>query len=132
MFVLELRIDGAPIIKIMQLPRKNNNHSVEMQHSVATPTYLVHRALDNVLAYLTWGWQTAPSAALEQLSEVPFPSASPAGWLPLYTMVTFRPDISYSTLKRKAERQDRILGWGTAAAVLGIIGYAGLKWTAKR
>lgn len=109
---------------------------VEMQHSVATPAYLLHRALDNVLAHLTRGWQAAPSTAVQQLSEVPFPSSSPAGWLPLYSMVTFRPDISYSTLKRKAERQEQVVRWvggiGTTAALLGIIGFAGLKLVAKR
>jgi kynurenine 3-monooxygenase len=38
-------------------------------------------------------------------------------------MVTFRPDISYSTAKRKAEGQARIitaLGWWTAS--LGVLG----------
>jgi len=109
---------------------------VEMQHSVATPVYLFRRALNNVLAHLTRRWQAAPSAAVEQLSEVPFPSPSPAGWLPLYSMVTFRPDISYSTLKRKADRQERVVrlvgGIGTAAVFLGIIGIAGLKSVAKR
>lgn len=49
----------------------------------------------------------------------------PKGWVPLYTMVTFRPDISYATAKHKVARQSRILatvGWiGTA-----IVGMAGL------
>lgn len=69
-----------------------------------------------------------PSSVGPQLSRTPFPSASPAGWIPLYTMVTFRPDISYGTAKRKAESQHRWvarMGWyGTA---LGIIVFAGLS-----
>ena len=57
------------------------------------------------------------------LSHVTFPTSKPAGWVPLYTMVTFRPDISYSTAKRKAERQGRIissLGW--CAMSVGVFG----------
>lgn len=45
----------------------------------------------------------------EPLSRIAFPTANPRGWLPLYTMVTFRPDISYATARRKAARQDIIL-----------------------
>lgn len=64
------------------------------------------------------------------LSQQTFPTTSPAGWIPQYTMVSFRPDISYETVKRKAERQQKILaglGWcGTAGGILGLT-YAGLK-----
>jgi len=54
----------------------------------------------------------------EPLSRIAFPTADPSGWLPLYTMVTFRPDISYATAKRKAARQATIL---TAIARLGAV-----------
>ena len=40
---------------------------------------------------------------------VTFPAGRPRGWLPLYTMVTFRPDISYANAKRKAGEQARVM-----------------------
>ena len=102
-----------------------------MRHSVATPSYLFFRALDNLFSIVTLRWQNAPLSAGPLLSRTPFPSASPGGWLPLYTMVTFRPDISYSTAKRKAERQHTVLSAllfvGSAASVLGLT-VASLKW----
>ena len=61
------------------------------------------------------------------LSRVAFPSKPPRGWIPLYTMVTFCPDISYATAKKKAERQTQTLKtvglYGTVvlgAATLGL------------
>ncbi|THH33877.1 hypothetical protein EUX98_g231 [Antrodiella citrinella] len=97
----------------------------EMRHSVTTPAYLFRKALDNSLASLfsppTESYTTTGSAA-------PFPTSSPSGWLPLYTMVTFRPDISYATAKRKARRQGEILsyaGWATAVVTLGATAVAG-------
>ena len=42
--------------------------------------------------------------------------------MPLYTMVTFRPDIGYETAKSKAERQTSILNaLGIGAGVFGVI-----------
>ncbi|KAH8833837.1 FAD/NAD-binding domain-containing protein [Flagelloscypha sp. PMI_526] len=60
----------------------------------------------------------ALSAALEFYSTNPRP---PSAWLPLYTMVTFRPDISYATAKRRAHRQSTILtvlAWTNIAVLL--------------
>ncbi|KAI0780809.1 FAD/NAD-P-binding domain-containing protein [Trametes elegans] len=96
---------------------------VEMRHSVTTLAYRFRKALDNVLYALNRTHVTAQDVA-PALARTPFPNA-PSGWLPLYTMVTFRPDISYSTARRKFERQTEILqtaGWlsagaGAAAAV---------------
>ena len=51
---------------------------------------------------------------------VTFPAGRPRGWLPLYTMVTFRPDISYANAKRKAAKQARVIG------KLGIVGSVAL------
>jgi kynurenine 3-monooxygenase len=39
------------------------------------------------------------------LSETTFPPGAAQGWISLYTMVTFRPDISYATAQRKAREQ---------------------------
>lgn len=105
--------------------------SVEMRHSVTTPAYIFRKMLDNVLFSLS-RTQTVTVASLGPLlSRVPFPPGRPRGWIPLYTMVTFRPDISYATAKKKAERQSRILmiaGWiGTAAMGITSIG---ITWLA--
>lgn len=90
-----------------------------MRHSVTTPAYLFRKTLDNILASL-FSSPTLPYA--NEKFGVPFATSNPSGWLPLYTMVTFRPDISYATAKRKARRQGEILsyaGWVTAVATLG-------------
>ncbi|GJE90845.1 hypothetical protein PsYK624_069890 [Phanerochaete sordida] len=102
----------------------------EMRHSVTTPAYLFRKSLDNILYYLT-----APGASLVRPEELnaraaaqqePFPATHPAGWLPLYTMVTFRPDISYATVRRKARRQGDILGYATWAAAAVTVGTLGI------
>ncbi|KAI0950543.1 hypothetical protein AcV7_010451 [Taiwanofungus camphoratus] len=96
---------------------------VEMRHSVTTPTYHFYKALDNILYGLT-AKKTSSNGLIPLLSREPFPTSTPSGWLPLYTMVTFRPDISYSTAKRVASKQRRILkyiGWVNAAVGAGMI-----------
>ncbi|KAF7984033.1 hypothetical protein HWV62_17549 [Athelia sp. TMB] len=95
---------------------------VEMRHSVTTPVYLFRKMLDNVLFSLSsrkHGSAARAGPLNPLLARVAFPGA-PRGWLPLYTMVTFRPDISYATARRKAERQAQIVvaaGWVGAAAL---------------
>ena len=63
------------------------------------------------------------------LAKIPYPPGKPKGWLPLYTMVTFRPDISYAAVKRKAASQATVLTviiWiGVATATLCVAG----TWT---
>lgn len=95
-----------------------------MRYSVTTPGYLFHKALDNILYALTAD-QVAPDLSKSELLQDPFPTRVPTGWLPLYNMVTFRPDISYATVKRKALRQKEILtyaGWASAALTVGTLG----------
>jgi len=106
--------------------------SVEMRHSVATPAYLFRRSLDLLFSYFTPRAQVMPPEVEKGLSQITFPSAtaSPRGWVPLYTMVTFRPDISYAVAKRKAERQDKIisdLAWGITTLGCLAIGVAAWK-----
>ncbi|KAJ6596802.1 hypothetical protein DFH09DRAFT_101507 [Mycena vulgaris] len=97
---------------------------VEMRHSVTTPSYMFRKTVDALLYSLTARANISLSSMVPLLSRVPFASEI-SGWLPLYTMVTFRPDVSYATAKRRAERQSRILsalGWvGT-----GVLGAAGV------
>ncbi|KAJ7470674.1 FAD/NAD-binding domain-containing protein [Mycena latifolia] len=96
---------------------------VEMRHSVTTPAYMFRKAVDALLYSLTARGNISLPSLVPLLSRVPFASEV-SGWLPLYTMVTFRPDVSYATAKRRAERQSRILsvlGWvGTGS--LGVAG----------
>jgi len=100
---------------------------VEMRHSVTTPAYLFRKMIDNTFAALT-----APHvpllSLLTELGKEPtgFRPSSARGWLPLYTMVTFRPDISYSTAKKKAERQSNIITT-IGAASLGVGILAGMR-----
>ncbi|KAI9065161.1 FAD/NAD-P-binding domain-containing protein [Trametes sanguinea] len=101
------------------------NNYVEMRHSVTTLSYRFRKALDNLLYSLNFRHVTAKDV-VPALSNKTF-STSVRGWLPLYTMVTFRPDISYSTVVRKHKRQSEILeaaAWYTGAAT--IAGMAGI------
>ena len=81
--------------------------------------------MDNILYSLT-----AQQAIPEGISRAPplrkdaFPTDRPSGWLPLYTMVTFRPDIGYATAKRESYRQAQILNyatWATTAVTVGTV-----------
>lgn len=101
-----------------------------MRHSVTTPGYIFRKMIDNVFAALTAPHLSflslAPNLAKEPTG---FSPAASRGWLPLYRMVTFRPDISYGSAKRKAERQNAIIqGIGIASLGIGIcIGLAGVR-----
>ena len=95
-----------------------------MRHSVTTPAYLFRHALDNILYALT-AEQVAPDLTQPALLADAFPTRAPTGWLPLYNMVTFRPDISYATVRRKAVEQRRLLthaSWAGAALTVGVFG----------
>ncbi|KAJ7172573.1 hypothetical protein C8R46DRAFT_1161974 [Mycena filopes] len=68
------------------------------------------------------------SSLVPLLARVPFASDI-SGWIPLYTMVTFRPDVGYATAKRRAERQSHILtslGWA-GTGVLGAVGLSVMR-----
>lgn len=94
-----------------------------MRHSVTTPIYLFKKALDNLLYTIT---SSKDPLALDtrSLASVPFPPHIPIGWLPLYTMVTFRPDISYGMARKKAAKQSVILSFvgRLGTVVLGATG----------
>lgn len=91
-----------------------------MRHSVTTPIYLFKKALDDLLYTITSS-KNSLGLATWSLDTVPFPSPNPAGWLPLYTMITFRPDISYATARKKVAKQSAILSFAgcLGTAVLG-------------
>ncbi|KAG9318800.1 hypothetical protein JVU11DRAFT_901 [Chiua virens] len=96
---------------------------IEMRHSVTTPSYLFKKALDNILYTITSS-KNSLALVTRSLAIVPFPSPIPTGWLPLYTMVTFRPDISYATARKKATKQSAILSsvGHLGTVVLGAVG----------
>ncbi|EJU05420.1 FAD/NADP-binding domain-containing protein [Dacryopinax primogenitus] len=98
---------------------------MEMRHHVITPIYRFRRVVDRLLS--TFAPFVSGASLTDVLSRVPFPTNAARGWLPLYTMVTFRPDINYATAKRRAQLQTRILdycGWlaGATAFSLSALG----------
>jgi len=101
------------------------DYSVEMRHSVTTFGYIFKKTLDDLLYSLNSGPKVPLTSLGPLLSRVPYPPGTPSGWLPLYTMVTFRPDISYATAKRRAERQGSIIV-GLAWAVMTLVGVVGM------
>jgi len=106
------------------------NNYVEMRHSVTQLSYLFRKTLDNLLYSLTSPRVVSLASMIPTLAKLPYPVGKPKGWLPLYTMVTFRPDINYATVKKKAERQATILtglSW-IGVAVCGAAG-AWLMWS---
>jgi len=95
-----------------------------MRHSVTLLSYLFRKTLDNLLYTVTSPEMVSLASLIPTLATVPYPSGEPKGWLPLYTMVTFRPDISYAIVKKKAARQSAILtglNW-IGVSVLGAAG----------
>lgn len=111
---------------------------IEMRHDVTTPAYLLRKAVDNLLAALTSPpptvnaqGQLTYTAGTSLLDDAPFNRVKPRGWLPLYTMVTFRPDIPYSVAREKAEFQARVLsvlGWAIGGATTAALAAAGTAW----
>ncbi|KAF6765118.1 hypothetical protein DFP72DRAFT_332811 [Ephemerocybe angulata] len=121
--VLERYTEGRyqDLLSICDLAMDN---FVEMRHSVTTLSYIFKKTVDTILYSLTSRKMVELSSLRPTLSRVPYPSGEPRAWLPLYTMITFRPDISYATAKRKAERQARILeglGWA-GTTLVGVVG----------
>jgi kynurenine 3-monooxygenase len=107
--------------------KRGVHHSVEMRHAVTTPAYLIRKRLDNFLSAVSADAPTLPSTSPARSEPPPALTfdARPRGWLPLYTMVTFRPDISYATAKKKAEAQGRVLSCvGSALTAVASVGGA--------
>jgi kynurenine 3-monooxygenase len=74
------------LLSIVDLSMRNY---IEMRHSVTSSLYLLRKAVDGLLS------RTLGDA-----------------WLPLYTMVSFRPDIPYSRAIEQEERQKNIINYG--------------------
>ncbi|KAF7337739.1 FAD/NAD(P)-binding domain-containing protein [Mycena sanguinolenta] len=87
---------------------------LNMRHSVATWSYMIRAFIDNAL------YAISDSPVITDFTEMISGSKVPSGWIPLYSMVSFRPDISYSAAKKKAERQARLVeSFGVAVSILG-------------
>ncbi|KAF8201673.1 FAD/NAD-binding domain-containing protein [Pholiota molesta] len=106
------------------------NNYVEMRHSVTLLSYWFRKMLDNLLYSVSSPRMVSLPTLLPTLSARPYPAEKPKGWLPLYTMVTFRPDISYATVQEKAARQAAILT-GISWIGVSVLGAAGTWLTRK-
>ena len=108
--------------------------SIEMRHDVTTLAFRLRKKIDNLL-YEFGGREPETVASLRpRFHRDVYPSSGqPRGWMPLYTMVTFRPDIGYAAAKSKAERQTRILNTvGLCAGVFGVVSLAALAYRRLR
>lgn len=85
---------------IVELAKENYK---EMSHKVTSKLFLLRKKVDFLLTYYFRD-----------------------KWIPLYTMVTFRTDISYSQAVARVERQDQILKI-LQTGVIGISFFAGWK-----
>ncbi|KAF9642774.1 hypothetical protein BDM02DRAFT_3132873, partial [Thelephora ganbajun] len=100
---------------------------IEMRHDVTTFSFRLRKKIDNLL-YKFGGKQPETLASLgPRFYKDVYPSAQPKGWMPLYTMVTFRPDIGYAAAKSKAEHQTGVLnalgfGMGFFGVVSVVVG----------
>jgi len=106
------------------------NNYIEMRHSVTTLSYLLKKALDNLLYSFTAKSKVTLASLRPLLTRMPYPPGDPSGWIPLYTMVTFRPDISYATARQRSIRQATVsarLGW-VGLMLIGAVGTWLLYW----
>jgi kynurenine 3-monooxygenase len=130
--------------------RLSNPNSTEMRHSVTTPTYLLRHALDFALASISRASGVAqrpptihsvadagislPVRKTLDSHSVAYAAPYPKGWLPLYTLVTFRSDVPYSAAKRKSAAQNKVLeillGTGVAVGSVTLLGL--MAWRAYR
>lgn len=107
---------------------------------MVSPTYHIRRVLDSVLSYLMPPTSRRPILQTEtsstdsppKLCEEAFPTPRVSGWSSLYSMVTFRPDVSYKEALRKERAQKEVvagLAWALGGTA-GVLGTAGLAWGA--
>lgn len=73
---------------------------------MTTPWYHIFKFIDDALSRATYRRIDPIHSAIHSH---PFRPPPQWQWLSLYSMVTFRPDISYSTLRTKAKFQRAIL-----------------------
>lgn len=103
--------------------------SEEMRSKVITPMHHIRRGLDAILSTLV---RPTPMKQLESTSA--FPTAHVSGWSSLYSMVTFRPDVSYAEALRKEKAQRKTLEWvaGGLVSAVGVGAAYGAAWAWRR
>ncbi|KAF8320091.1 FAD/NAD-P-binding domain-containing protein [Clavulina sp. PMI_390] len=125
----------ADLVAICDLAMQNY---VEMRHSVTTVSYRVRRTLDAILSRIFPAQLLSPdlfdtATSLRHASTSILSRGTPSGWLSLYTMVTFRPDVPYAVAKAKAEWQNQVISRALVGLGIGIGGVGlGLGWLAFR
>lgn len=89
---------------------------------MTTFSFRLRKKIDNLLYKLCGERPETLTSLGNRFHKDVYPSAQPNGWMPLYTMVTFRPDVGYAAAKSKAERQTRILNaFGLGAAFFWVV-----------
>ncbi|KAJ7257174.1 FAD/NAD-P-binding domain-containing protein [Mycena haematopus] len=96
------------------------NSHYNLRRGFATFSYVIKKYIDNVLYA-----RSAKGAAKLTLSDLKenIYGPPPSGWMPLYTMVSFRPDISYATARKKAASQERLMDRAGMTIGLLVVGY---------
>ncbi|KAJ7217122.1 FAD/NAD(P)-binding domain-containing protein [Mycena pura] len=97
------------------------NSHYNLRRGFATLSYGVKKRLDNILYAISAAKSAKPT--LSDLKENIY-GPLPSGWIPLYTMVSFRPDISYSAARAKAASQERLMERTGVALGLLVVGFA--------
>ncbi|KAJ6491891.1 FAD/NAD-P-binding domain-containing protein [Mycena sanguinolenta] len=97
------------------------NSHYNLRRGFATLSYVIKKYIDNIL--YARSAKGAGQLTLSDLKEKIY-GPPPSGWMPLYTMVSFRPDISYATAKRKAASQERLMDRAGMTIGLLAVGYA--------
>ncbi|KAJ6534933.1 FAD/NAD-P-binding domain-containing protein [Mycena capillaripes] len=91
------------VIAISDLSMKSHQN---LRRGFATLSYMVKKHIDNILYSLSA--RNTAKLTFSDLKENIY-GPPPSGWIPLYTMVSFRPDISYSVASKKAASQERLI-----------------------
>ncbi|KAJ7205263.1 FAD/NAD-binding domain-containing protein [Mycena pura] len=103
------------LVAICDLAMENH---LKLRHGVATWSYMIKGFIDNILYAISEKSAFMDYSTLTQIISSP---KAPSAWIPLYTMVSFRPDIPYSVAKKKAERQERLIDrFGMGLGILGV------------
>lgn len=89
--------------------------------------YQIRKAVDNFLYAVTVVRRSSQKLDrwISTYQDSPFLTKQLSGWLPLYVMITFRPDINYATAVSKARQQAKILLYVTWVVISLIIAMLG-------
>ena len=95
-----------------------------MRSKVTNPLYKIRKQIDAVLNKVL---RPPPVPSWEVLRKEPFPTSPTSGWMSLYELVTFRPDISYADAEEVTRKRDRKLDMVGVLAGLSVATLASLK-----